>query len=323
MRLRKLVMSVLIAILVCTAARAQTGKGGPVDKATVKAKCEIIEKELEELETRMYAARRKIEKSEVIVDLRKEAAEALEAYERGKVSDPAVVAAKEKIRTTDKEYDALLLKKVKSSPAGMALLKEKVALDNKEAACSLRVAIAELKLTHEDSPIVRALDADPIIAQYKRAYYDAPEGDARDEAKAYYQKLRKAALDDMPAAQALIAEIKTAKAEGDAAEKALDAIDEKLDELEDAAKKSDDKELAAARARYEAAKAAYYKVYYGGTMQALRDKRDKTRAAIHAAVKKAIAGDPILAALSKRIDQLESQYRQLAGRKRRKSSKRR
>jgi len=318
MKTQNLLISVLIVMLARTAALAQATKAEPVDKATAKVRCEIIDKELQELEARMYAARKKIEKTEVIVDLRKEAAEAEQAYQNGKTADPAVVAAKEESRAADKEYDALLLKKVKSSPAGAALLKKKVALDNKRAACGLQLALAEIKLTHEDSPIMRALEADPIIAQYKRAY-NVAEGDARVEAKADYQKLRKATLDDMPAAQALIAEIKTAKAGEAAAEKALDAVDDKLDDLRDKVKKSDDPELAAARARYAAAQAAYQKAYYGGTMQALRDNREKTRAAVYAGIKEAIANDPILAALSRRIHQLESQYKQLAGRSRRSS----
>jgi 5'-3' exonuclease len=317
-----MLMSILIVMLVCTPALAQETKAKPLDKATVKAKCQIIDKELRELEARMYAARKKIEKSEAIIDLRKEATDAENAYQKGKTDDPAVVAAKAESRAADREYDALLLKKVRSSPAGMALLKEKVALDNKRAACSLQSAIAEIKLTHEDSPIVRALEADPIIAQYKRAYA-AAEGDARVEAKADYQKLMKATLDDMPAARALRAEIKTAKADEDAAEKALDAVDDKLDELRDKVKKSKAPELLAARARYTAAQAAYQKAYYGGKMQALRDNREKTRAAIYAGVKEAIDGDPILAALSRRIHQLESQYKTLAGRSRKRRSSRR
>jgi len=320
MTLQKLLMSVLIVLLVCTPTLAQKAKADPVDKATAKARCEIIAKELEEMEARMYAARKKIEKTEAIQDLRKEAAEAEDAYQKGKTSDPAVVAAKEESRAADREYDALLLKKVKTSSAGMALLKEQVALDNKRAACSLRVAIAEIKLTHEDSPIVRALAADPVLAQFYRAYSVA-DGDARVEAKADYQKLRKATLEDMPAAQALMAEIKTSKAGEDAAEKALDVVDDKLDALRDKAKKSKDPELVAARARYAAAQAAYQKAYYGGKMQALRDNREKTRAAIYAGIKKAIADDPILAALSSRIHQLETQYKKLGGRKRRSSSR--
>ena len=321
MKVQKLLMSVLIVMLVCLPALAQVTKAKPVDAATAKVRIEILQKELQELEARMYAARRKIEKTEAIVDLRKKAAEAEAAYQKGKTSDPAIVAAKEAARDADREHDALLLKKVKGSPAGVALLAEKVALDNKRAAFGLRLAVAELKLTHEDSPIVRALAADPILAQFYRAYSVA-DGDARVEAKAEYDKLRKATLEDMPAAQALVAEIKTAKAGAAAAEKALDAVDDKLEKLHDAAAKSDDAELVAARAKEAAAAAAYKKAYYGGTMQALRDNREKTRAAVYAGIREAIAEDPILAALSSKIHQLESQLKKLGGRRRRSSSRR-
>ena len=321
MALQKLLMSVLIAMLICMPVAAQVTKAEPVDKVTAEVRLQIIARELQELEARMYAARRKIEKSEAITDLRKAADEADNAYQKGKTADPGVVAAKEASRDAQRECDALLLKKVKDSPAGVALLKEQVALDNKRADCSLRLALAEIKLNHEDSPIVRALAADPIIAQYKRACL-AADGDARLEAKADYEKLMKATLADMPAAQALVAEIKTAKAGAAAAEKALEAVEDKLDELHDKAEKSDDKDLAAARARLAAAAAAYKKAYYGGTMQALRDNRSKTRAAISAGIREAIANDPILAAVSAKIHQLTSEYKKLGGRKRKSSSRR-
>ena len=320
MKVQKLLMSVLIVMLVCMPALAQVTKAKPVGAATAKARLPILYKELAEYEARMYAARKKIEKNEAIVELRKVAAEAENAYQKGKTSDPAVVAAKEAARDADRELDELLLKKVKGSPAGVALLAEKVALDNKRAAFGLQIALAEVKLTHDDSPIVRALAADPILAQFHRAY-SAADGKARVEAKADYIKLRKATLEDMPAAQALIAEIKTAKAGAAAAEKALDAIDDKLEKLHSAAEKSDDAELVAARAKETAADAAYKKAYYGGTMQALRDNREKTRAAVYVGIKEVIAEDPILTALSNKIHQLGSEIKKLGG-KRRRSSRR-
>jgi len=319
---RKLLMSVLIAMLICTPAWAQATKAKPIDKVTAKVRLQIIAKELQGLEARMYAARKKIAQSEAIADLRKEAAAAENAYQRGKTTDAAVVAAKEASRDAEREYAALLLKKVKNSPAGMALLKEQVALDNKRADCSLRLALAEIKLNHEDSPIVRALAADPIIAQYKRACL-AADGDARVEAKADYEKLMKATLDDMPTAQALIAEIKSAKAGAAVAAKALEVVKDKLEKLHSDAAKSKDEDLVAARARLAAAAAAYKKAYYGGTMQALRDNRSKTRAAVYAGVKEAIADDPILVALSAKIHRLKSEYKKLGGGRRSRSSSRR
>lgn len=62
MTLQKLLMSVLIVMLICTPALAQETKAEPVDKVTARVRCEIIDKELRELEGRMYAARKKIEK---------------------------------------------------------------------------------------------------------------------------------------------------------------------------------------------------------------------------------------------------------------------
>jgi len=319
-KVQKLLVSVLTVMAVCMPAPAQKSKSKPVVTAASKARCEIIAKELEEYEARLRAGRRAIEKSDEIIALRKAASDAEAAYQKGKTTDRAVLAAKEAIRDADREYHELLAKIIKSSPAGVALRKEQVALDNKRAACNLQLVIANIKLTHDDSPIVRALASDPILAQYKKAYYDA-EGAARAEAKTEYEKLRAAALNDMFSVQQLRAEIKTATAGKAEAEKALEVIEDKLDKIEAAAAKSDDPELAAAKAKETAAQAAYQKAYYGGTMQALRDKREQSRAAIYAAIREAIAEDPVLAALSNKIHQLGIEYKKLGGRKRSKSSR--
>ncbi|MDP6635635.1 MAG: hypothetical protein QGG42_12095 [Phycisphaerae bacterium] len=311
---------VLVVMLVCLSARGQEARSKTADAAANKAKIAALQKELSAAEAKMYAAFRKIEKNEAIVDLRKAALAADRAYQRAKESDPVVLAAKAAVRETDRVTDELVMKKVKASPAGAALVKEKIALDNKRAAFGLQIALAEVKLTHDDSPIVRAVNADPIVAQYKRVYY-AASGTSRDTARADYYKLKKATLEDMPAAQALLAEIKTAKADEDAAEEAMDAVDKKISKLRYAAAKSDDPELVAARAKETAAREAYEKAYYGGNMKILRDKREQTRDAVRTGIKEIIAGDPDLSALSEKITQLGAEIKKLGGRRSR-SSKR-
>jgi len=298
--------------MLCTQVEAKDRDSKSMDPAT-KAKIDALQKEYSEASAKMYAAFRKIEKNDAIVALRKTALEADRAYQKGKETDQAVVEAKLASRKASDEYEALVLKKIKASPAGAALLKEKIALENKRAAAGLREAIAEVKLTHEDSPVVRALDADPILTQYKRAYYSA-DGDARDKARADYEKLKKATLEDMVAARTLVAEIKAAKADEDAAEKAIDVVDDKIDELRRDAAKSDDPELKDSRARVLAAREAYEKAYYGGNMKVLRDKREATKQAVRAGIKEVIDNDPALSALSTRIRQLYTDIKKLGGR---------
>jgi len=311
MKSLKILLGVLIAAVLCIPLAAKERKSKTLDPAT-KAQIASLQQELAAANAKMYEAFRKIEKTEAIVALRKAYQDADRAYQKGKDTATELLDAKAAVRIADREYDALVLKKVKASPAGAALLKQKVALDNKRAACGLAIALAEVKLTHEDSPIVRAIEADPIIAQYKQAYYNA-SGDARDKARADYEKLRKATLEDMVAARTLLAEIKAAKADEDAAQKAMDEIDDKIDEMTAEARKSEDPGLKAARAKLTAAREGYEKAYYGGTMKVLRDKRETTKRAVRAGIQQVIAKDPALSALSARINQLYAEIKKLGG----------
>jgi hypothetical protein len=317
MRLPKLLVIILVAMLLCASLQAAKSKSKPIDPA-VKAKIDALQKELSHADAQMYAAFRKLEKNDAIVALRKAALDADRAYQKGKETDATIVEAKSVYRKASAQYKSIVLKKLKASPAGAGLLKEKSALDNKRAAAGLRAAVAEVKLTDDDSPVVRAMDADPILAQYKRAYYDAV-GDVRDKARADYEKLKKATLQDMVAARTLMAEIKTAKAEADAAEEAMDAVDDKLDDLRRGMAKSDDPELKAAKAKVKTAHDNYEKAYYGGAIKALRDKREASKAAIRTGIKKLIANDPALSALSARIDTLNVEIKKLGGRPKRSS----
>jgi len=218
MRLPKLLIVVLVAVLLCGSLQAAKRKSTPIDPA-VKAKIDALQKELSQADAQMYAAFRKLEKNDAIVALRKAALDADRAYQNAKETDVSIVEAKSVYRKASAQHKALVLEKIKASPAGAALLKEKI-------------------------DVLR-----------------------RDMAK------------------------------------------------------SDDPELKAARAKVKTAHDGYEKAYYGGTMKALRDKRDAAKAAIRAGIKELIANDPALSALSARIDKLNVEIRKLGGRPRR-SSKR-
>lgn len=285
---------------------AQEAVTQPPDAAAIKARIDALEKEQDAAKDKLRDIRKKIERSEAVADLRRAEAEADAVYQKSKVTDEAVVAARKAERDASEALRALVLEKMKTSIEGAALLKEISDLEDKFVVFSLQEAIAKLKLTHKDSPVSRALAADPVLAELRRAYYDADE-EARAEARKVYYDARKATMDKMPTVQALTAEINAAKRGEAEAEKALDAAEDKFDDMRRALEKSDDAEIAAARAKRDAARKAYEKAYYGGAVQALREARDKARQALSAKAKELLAQDTAATALSARIEELEKQ----------------
>jgi len=290
----------------------------PADAATIKAKIDALEKEEDELKAKLYAARKKLSKSPQVTDLRKAYSDADKTYQDSKVKDPTLIAAKKTSRAISEAFKSLVLAKVQASDEGAAILKEISDLDEKRAALSLQAAIAELKLEHKDSPIARAMAADPVVQEFKTAYYEAQRGPARDKARKDYNDIRKTTLAKMPEAKALMAEIQAAKKGIEEAENAIEAADEKLDDLCDALEDGDDEDIVAAKAKYAAAREAYEKAYRGGAVQAAREARDAARKALYAKVKELMTQDDTVAALTnkikdikKQIDELEDQERKL------------
>ena len=330
MRQMELLVCGLILMLVSVPAIAQEAEAEPVkveavavepapmDAAAIEARIKALKTEQDEAEDKLDELRSKIAKSDAVVDLRKAAADAEKAYQDKKLNDETIIAAKKADRDASAALKAAVLAKVKSSVDGEALLKEIADQEEKRDALDLQVAIAELKLTHKASPVARALATDPVIKEFYATYQAARKGPARDKAKKNYYDVKKAALEKLPEAKALMDEIKAAEKGMDDAENAVDAAEGKLDKLYDTAADSDDQDIVVAKAKRDAARKAYQEAYYGGAMQAARDARTTTKKALSARVKALAAQDPAASelvtkidALDKAIDELKAKAREL------------
>ena len=334
MKRMKLLVCGLLLILVSIPAIAQEAAVEPAETVVVKAEeapmdaaaigvlIKALKKEQDAVEDKFDALCGKIAKTDAVADLRKAAADADKAYQDKKLNDETIIAAKKAGLAASAAFKALVLAKVKTGVEGEAILKEIADLKEKHDALSLQAAIAELKLTHKSSPVARAVAADPVLKELYTAYYKAKKGDARDTARKNYHDAKKAAMEKLPEAVALMDEIKAAEKGEDDADNAIDAAEKKLDKLIDAAEDSDDQDIVVAKAKCEAARKAYQEAYYGGAMQAARDARAAAKKAVSVKVKALVAQDPAAAdlkakigALDKEIDELKAKLRKTSKKK--------
>lgn len=286
---------------------ADSAEGADVSAALVRNQAQIAanRKEYESVKLKIYEIRKKHERSEAVAALRAAVQKATEDYEAKKDTDPATLEARKIQRELSAALDALVEQKIKGSAEGAALIQKIADSQEQAAALSLAHDVAELKLTHKDSPITRALAKDKELAALRSAYYKAKSGKARDEARAAYYAARKAAMANMPEAQALIAEIAAAEKGEKAAEKAAREAETQLKAIERRIENDKkDTDLAALRAKYDAAKKAERDAYNGAAMKAARDARTAAYAALSAKIKDLLAADPEAAAL-------DAQYKQL------------
>ena len=289
-----------------------------------KAQLESARAEREKVREKLYAVRRKFERNAALAALRREAYEAEEAYERAKASDPEVAKARQAERVLDAALEALIEARIKADPAAAALRQKVVDLEEERASLSLVYAVAELKLTHHDSPVCRALSKDPELAELHRVYKESPTGPVRDKNRSAYYAARKAALTKLPEGAALMEEMAAAKKGMAAAYKSYSAAEKEL-RLLVSRMKADRKDtaIAEAYAKRQAAYKARHDIYDASeTINAARALRDKTRAAYSARLKELIAADTDASAvqaqykaLEKEIDELEDEARELRKKK--------
>jgi chaperonin cofactor prefoldin len=324
MKRTELLICGLVLVLLTAGAMAQdTVAGGaepakPVVAAEAPQTAEAIEAKIKTLkaqedkdEAQLDAIYSKIAKSPALAELRKAAADADKAYQEKKVSDPGIIAAKKASLAASADLKAAVLKTVKTSADGAAILKQIGDLEEKAADLSVQAAIAELKLKHKDSRVARALGADGVLKELYGIYLSAAKGAPRDAARKNYYKAKQTAMDKLPEAKELAAEIKTCETGIEEIETEIDAAEDKLDKLYDAAADSDDEDIVAAKAKREAARKAYQQVYYGGQMQASRDARSAAKKAMSDKVRALAADDPQAAALKVTLDALGKQIYKL------------
>ena len=290
----------------------------PQTVEAIEAKIKTLKAQEDKDEAQLDEIRSKIAKSPALAELRKAAADADKAYQEMKVSDPGIIAAKKASSAASADLKAAVLKKVKTSDDGAAILKQIADLEEKAADLSVQAAIAELKIEHKDSRVARALAADGVLKELYGVYQSAAKGAARDAARKNYYKAKQTALDKLPEAKELAAEVETCEKGIEEIETEIEAAEDKLDKLYDAAADSDDEDIVAAKAKREAARKAYQQVYYGGQMQAARDARSAAKKALSNKVSELLAQDTqaatlkvTLDALDKEIDEPRSQARKL------------
>lgn len=293
-------------------APAKTGETTLADKVAINAQIQAAMKERRELQMSYYRLRSGIERGGEIAELRKAANDAEAAARKAEKDDPDVMAARK--AETD-AYAALREAQeaaLKANPEAAALMRKAEELESKRAALSFRAAVAELKLTHRDSPVVRALAKDPKFAKIQRPSYRIRDREARAEAYKAYEAARAAALAEMPEAKAIIEEIKAAKAELAEIDKAIGAARMKLMTLRSTlGQNRDNKALAEAGARSRAAQKAVYDAYKSPALKAAGEARDAARRALSKRLDELVAADKEGSALAAKIAALEKEIRAL------------
>lgn len=276
------------------------------------AQIAAVRKERDSAREKLYAMRRRFDKTEAVVALRRVANEASEAYEKLKNTDPDVKAARDAEHALGKALDALVLARIKASPAGAALIRKIADLDEKRASLSLEYAVAEVKLTHRDSSISRALTKDKEVAELYAVYRGAKYGPDRDAARAAYHAARKVAMAKIPEARALTAEMVAAKKGADAAYKAQYEAQNELRSLESRIKYDrQDKVVTAAYNKRAEAREAVEEAYKTPAIQAANEERNEAYRLYSAKIKRLMAADPEAAALQARYDELVKERREL------------
>ena len=285
-----------------------------VDVAIVRNRTQqaAARKERDEVRQKLYSLRYKFTKSEALTDLRKASSDASEAYEKAKATDPEYRAAREAEHALDDALDALVLAKVKSSPEGAALIQKIADLEEERASLSMVYAIAEVKLTHEDSRVARALAKDKELARLYGVYRASATGPVRDKNRAAYHAARKAAMARLPQAVALTEEMASAKNGIATAYNARKKAEDQLDKLEDRIKgdKSDAEIVAAYKNRSDARKKRY-ETYESGAIKVARDARSKAYSEYSAKLKELMAADPEAGALQTRYKEIDKEIDRL------------
>jgi len=293
-------------------APGEAGKATLVEKVAINAQIDAAMKERRELQMNYYRLRSKVERSGEIAALRKAANDADAAARKIEKDDPAVMAA----RKAEADAHAAMRKAqddaLKANPEAKALMAEAKEFEDKRAALSFGVALAELKLTHRDSPVTRALAKDPKFAKVQRPSYRIQDRAARAEAYKAYEAARAAALAEMPEAKALVEEIETAKAKMAEIDKAAGAVRMKLMTVRSSlARDRDNKALIEASARSRAAQKAVYEAYKSPALKAAGEARDAARRALSTRLDELVAEDEEGKGLAAKIDVLDREIRAL------------
>ena len=309
---RTSVICALVVTMACVALRAQDAEAPPADATDVRARISAAHKERRALYYKLSTIRRKVERSEALTDLRQAAAEAEKAAREAEQKSPAVVEARKAERAAHEAMYKAQEDALKANPETAALAGELADLEEARATLSFRVALAELKLTHKDSPIGRALAKDKTLADLRRATEGVRDRTERLKAWKAYEDARRAAAQKIPEAKALVEEIEAARnAMGEAA-KASMATRMKLSRLRGSlGRESNTPALTAARERFRVAYKAIQAARDTPALKATTEAHNKARRALYEKTKELVAKDEDGAAMSARMEELDKIIRDL------------
>jgi len=293
-------------------APAAAGEATLADDVAINAQIEAAMKERRELQMNYYRLRARIERSDEIAALRKAANDAHAAAAQAEQADPGVMAARKAEADAYAAIREIQAATLKANPEAKALMAESEALDDKHAALSFRAAVAELKLTHRDSPIRRALAKDPKFAKVEKPSYRIRDRAARAEAYKAYEAARAEAMANLPEAKALLEEIKTVRAEMVKVNKAIGEVRAELMKVRGSLGRNRGNDaLTKAHARSREAQKAVREAYKSPALKAAGEARDAAGRALSKRMTELAAEDEEGSALAAKIAALDKEIRAL------------
>jgi len=251
-----------------------------------------LRKELSDLMRQREELRRTLEADETLAAARKTRDEAAKAYMEAEKADAGLTAARQAQREAMAEYDRVLAAKVAAS--GAELVKQKDILDEQRHGLMLQQAIIDVKLQSQHSPVQRALEANPALAELQKAYraIDPQEKAARDAARQKYEEARAVAMSALPEAKALEEERGKIKAGLADLDKRQKEIDVKLRAVRDEVRKADAADLKSASTKVTAAQRAVDEARDSQKLKAAREASQTAAKAVRDKVNELLALDP-------------------------------
>jgi len=284
----------------------------PAEARAIKRQTDAIMEERKGLYRKLYDIQRTIQGSDALADLRNAVTDAGNAAREAEKANPQVIAARQDQLDASHALRKARDEGLRANPDARAILRHIEELDDARAAWGLKGAIADLKLTHRDSPVGSALAQDTKLAEQRRAVYTIRDYAARKEATKAYAAARAAAAAELPGGKALIDEVAACREQVTAHEKAIRDAKSKLLALQRTLDRGEPtKAVAAAYARLRAASEAIREAQQAPAIAAANAARLEASRALQGRTKQLLAESPQAAALQARIQELETASRDL------------
>ena len=284
------------------AAKPGEGKGGK--KPAPNPLFELYRKR-GQLLSQSGKARIRILKSKELSDLQKTIDEADKAY--NEESTKRTTTAKEAEAKAKEAMEQLQAERIAADPELTKAKQTTQELPGQKADAEYRLALANFKLTHPQSPYRRALAQDENISKLRREMYKSPR------ARKTYEDARRAKVEAVPGGKEVLDEAGQARAELDRINKELRDAQFKLSK---AMRDSKDKELREAQNNYNAARRATYLVHGSKEMKTLGKARTDARNALQKKREELLNTDKELLDLQQQMKDVDQQIADLRAKRR-------